>query len=69
MDNKDKEEWMESMEAEINQLKSTPAYKLVKLPVGRQTIGSHWHYKVKLKPNRSLDKRKSHLFTKGFHQR
>ena len=38
------------------------------MPPGRQAIGSHWVFKIKQKPDRSVDKYKGWVIVQGFTQ-
>ena len=44
-------------------------FEPVKLPPGRSAIGYHWVFKLKCKPDGSIDKYKGRLVAKGFSQR
>ncbi|KAL2236191.1 UNVERIFIED_CONTAM: Retrovirus-related Pol polyprotein from transposon RE1 [Sesamum indicum] len=63
-----KREWMEAMDLEIQALENNNTWDIVKLPVGKKTIGSKWVYKLKLKPDGSMDRCKARLVAKGYNQ-
>ena len=56
------------MTAEIKALESNIAWTLVPLPAGKQSIGCRWVYKVKFKPDGTMDRHKARLVAKGYTQ-
>ncbi|XP_028779846.1 uncharacterized protein LOC114736223 [Neltuma alba] len=61
--------WVKAMKEEIEALEHNKTWELVKLPRGKQTIGCKWVYKVKYKPNGTINKYKARLVAKGYTQR
>ena len=61
-------EWRQAMTAEIKALESNIAWTLVPLPAGKQSIGCRWVYKVKFKPDGTMDRHKARLVAKGYTQ-
>ena len=61
--------WIKSMETEIQALHKNHTWDLVALPPGKKAIGSKWVFKVKLKPDGSLERCKARLVAKGFNQK
>ncbi|KAL0303814.1 UNVERIFIED_CONTAM: Retrovirus-related Pol polyprotein from transposon RE1 [Sesamum radiatum] len=51
--------WVEAMTQELNALAANKTWTLTSLPPGKRTIGSRWVYKLKLKPDGSIDPSKS----------
>jgi hypothetical protein len=64
-----KKEWNEAMEAEFNALVKNDTWNLVKLPKGKDVIGTKWVYKTKYNSNGSIDKHKACLVAKGYAQK
>ena len=57
------------MQDEIVSMIRNQVWELVDLPSGCKTIENKWILKVKYKVDRSIDKFKTHLVTKGYTQR
>jgi hypothetical protein len=64
-----KKEWNEAMEVEFNALVKNDTWDLVKLPKGKDVIGTKWVYKTKYNSDGSIDKHKAHLVSKGYAQK
>ncbi|GAA0157786.1 transmembrane signal receptor [Lithospermum erythrorhizon] len=56
------------MDAEIQALETNETWEIMDLPSGVKPIGCKWVYKVKCKPDGSMDKYKARLVEKGFNQ-
>jgi len=56
------------MEEEMRALDDNGIWELVDLPVRKQTIGCKWVYVVKVNPDGSVARLKSHLVAKGYAQ-
>jgi len=54
------------MTVEIKALESNNTWTLVPLPAEKQCIGCRWVYKVKFKPNGTVDHHKARLVAKGY---
>ncbi|KAL2237804.1 UNVERIFIED_CONTAM: Retrovirus-related Pol polyprotein from transposon RE1 [Sesamum indicum] len=53
---------------ELRALADNQTWVLTSLPPGKRTIGSRWVYKVKLKPDGTVDRYKARLVAKGYNQ-
>ena len=56
------------METEMTSLRENHVWDLVKLPVGKKTVGSKWVYKVKTGADGSVQRYKARLVAQGFTQ-
>lgn len=61
-------EWQNAMEEEIKALQANNTWSITELPKGKTPIGCKWVYKLKLKPDGSIDRYKARLVVKGFTQ-
>jgi len=60
--------WIAVALAEIDMHLENGTWELAQLPLGRRAIGSCWVFKVKQKPDRSIDKYKGCIVAQGFPQ-
>ena len=60
--------WVAAMNKEIEALMSNNKWELIPLPQGKKAISNKWVYKVKLKSDGSLERRKARLIIRGFTQ-
>ncbi|KAL0362338.1 UNVERIFIED_CONTAM: Retrovirus-related Pol polyprotein from transposon RE1 [Sesamum calycinum] len=56
------------MHQELTALEENKTWEVVDLPSDKRAIGSKWVYKVKLKPDGSVDRYKARLVAKGYNQ-
>lgn len=62
-------QWINAMTEEVDSLKESKTWELVRLPDGRQAIQCKWVFKTKYQPNGKVDKYKARLVAKGYTQR
>ena len=62
-------EWVEAMNKEIHALIKNNTWDIVDLPPGKKAIGCKWVYKVKLKPDVTLERCKARLVAQGYTQK
>jgi len=62
-------EWRATMSAEFTALTSNGTWELVPLSLHQNLVGCKWVFRLKKKPNGSIDRYKACLVAKGFHQR
>ncbi|KAL0401780.1 UNVERIFIED_CONTAM: Retrovirus-related Pol polyprotein from transposon RE1 [Sesamum latifolium] len=65
---KGKPEWENSMIEEHTALEKNSTWDIVDLPKGKRAIGCKWMFKVKLKPDGTVDLYKDRLLAKGYNQ-
>ena len=65
----DYEKWLQAAHEEILGLLENGTWTLEKLPPGRSSIGSRWVFKLKKRPDGSIERYKARLVGKGFSQR
>ena len=64
----DADSWISAALAEIEAHVSNGTWELAQLPPGKRAIGSRWVFKVKRKPDGSIDKYKGRIVAQGFSQ-
>ena len=64
----DVDSWIAAALAEIKAHMENGTWELAQLPPGRQAISSCWVFKVKQKPDGSIDKYKGWIVAQGFSQ-
>ncbi|OMO97681.1 Reverse transcriptase, RNA-dependent DNA polymerase [Corchorus capsularis] len=64
-----KPEWREAMTAEFNSLVNNGIWTLVPPCTSQNVVGNKWVYRIKRKPDGSIDRFKARLVVNGFHQR
>ncbi|KAK1692531.1 hypothetical protein QYE76_009228 [Lolium multiflorum] len=60
--------WKTAMDAEFSALKINNTWRLVDPPPGRHIVGCKWVFKLKHKPDGTVDRHKPRLVAKGFTQ-
>ncbi|KAL0344390.1 UNVERIFIED_CONTAM: Retrovirus-related Pol polyprotein from transposon RE1 [Sesamum angustifolium] len=61
-------EWINAMKAEIQALESNKTWDITSLPEGKNAIGCRCVYKLKLKPDGTIDRYKARLVAIGYNQ-
>lgn len=61
--------WRKAMEAKIASIEENNTWELMDLPEGAKVIGVKWIFKTKLNERGEIDKFKSRLVAKGYHQK
>lgn len=62
-------QWRNAMADEFTALQRHSTWDLVPAPSRGNIIGCKWVFRIKRKPDRTIDKYKARLVVKGFHQR
>lgn len=60
--------WRSAMSEEINALLKNNTWSLVPPSPHHNTVGSKWVFRIKRKPDGSIERYKARLVAKGFHQ-
>jgi histone deacetylase 1/2 len=60
--------WVSAMEEEICALRNTNTWTLVPSHPTQNIVGCKWVFRIKYKPNGTVDRNKARLVAKGFHQ-
>jgi hypothetical protein len=61
--------WRKAIRSELASLHTKGTFRMENLPLGRNAIGNKWVFKVKAKPDGSVDRFKARLVAHGFSQR
>jgi len=64
-----KPEWQEAMQKKFEALQANHTWELVPLPKGKRPISRKWVYKIKYKPDGSIERCKARLVIRGFTQK
>ncbi|KAG7588878.1 Reverse transcriptase RNA-dependent DNA polymerase [Arabidopsis suecica] len=65
---KESKEWRDACAEEISSIEKNRTWDLVDLPIGAQTIGLKWVFKIKRNSDGSINKHKARLVAKGYVQ-
>ena len=60
--------WMAAMQSEYDAIMKTGTWSLCDLPPSKKAIGTKWVYKLKRKPDGTIDRYKARLVAKGYAQ-
>ncbi|CAI7906818.1 unnamed protein product [Closterium sp. NIES-54] len=69
LESSDAEEWKKTMESELKSIEENGTWELVELPEGRNAITSKWLFKIKSDADGKIERYKSKLVAKGYHQK
>ncbi|CAI7926084.1 unnamed protein product, partial [Closterium sp. NIES-54] len=69
LESSDAGEWKNAMESELKSIEENGTWKLVELPEGRKAITSKWLFKIKSNADGKIERYKSRLVAKGYHQK
>jgi hypothetical protein len=61
-------QWRQATDAEYQSLLQNDTWTLVSLPADRHTVGCKWVFKIKCKPDETIDRFKARLVVKGYSQ-
>ena len=61
-------EWVEAMAKELTTLEANGTWRLTNLPSNKKALTSKWVYKVKYRPDGSIERCKARLVIRGFQQ-
>ena len=60
-----KTEWIDAMEEEFAAIRKNETWKIADLPEGHKVIDTKWVYKIKFKPDGSIERLKARLAVRG----
>ena len=60
--------WMAAMQCEYDAIMKNGTWSLCDLPPGKKATGTKWVYKLKCKPDGSVERYKARLVAKGYAQ-
>jgi len=63
-----RKDWFNAMQTEVASLKANGTWKRMQAPLGRKTIKSRWHFRIKRDKDGNIEKYKARLVAKGFTQ-
>ncbi|CAI7932708.1 unnamed protein product [Closterium sp. NIES-54] len=69
LESSDAEEWKKAMESELKSIEENGTWEFVELPDGRKAITSKWLFKIKSDTDGKIERYKSRLVAKGYHQK
>ncbi|XP_057734645.1 uncharacterized mitochondrial protein AtMg00820-like [Arachis stenosperma] len=61
--------WRDAISAELEALNTNKTWVITSLPPSKKPIGCKWVFKLKLKPDGSIERHKARLVAKGYNQR
>ena len=61
-------QWVQAMNQELDALERNNTWQLTELPAGKRPIASKWVYRIKYKPDGTVDRFKARLVAKGYNQ-
>ncbi|KAL2248611.1 UNVERIFIED_CONTAM: Retrovirus-related Pol polyprotein from transposon RE1 [Sesamum indicum] len=61
-------EWKDAMLVELKALEKNQTWEITELPKNKRTIGCKWIFKLKLKPDGTIERYKARLVAKGYNQ-
>jgi hypothetical protein len=61
--------WRKAIRYELASLHSKGTFRMENLPLGRNAIGNKWDFKIKAKPDGSVDRFKARLVAQRFNKR
>ncbi|CAI7902653.1 unnamed protein product [Closterium sp. NIES-54] len=69
LESSDAEDWKKAMKSELKSIEENGTWELVELPEGRKAITSKWLFKIKSDADGKIERYKSRLVAKGYHQK
>lgn len=62
------DEWLKAINGKLIALESTYTWSICSLPLGKHAIGCKWAYKIKINPDRTIERYKARPVAKGYTQ-